>query len=274
MNAYETLGVKPGTSADDVKKAYRKLAQKYHPDKYQDGPEKVEAEKKFKEIQAAYEEVTNPKQQKNMWGHGNPNGFTEMDDIIRAFREAHEGHFHQRRSVPMINVRMSLKEAFEGKKIILNIDGNSINYQIRPGLPPGVGFMDEVPIGDGKKQINVRVDIIDQKFAFRQIGSFDGINFSGDLETVIDVDALDILSGGWIEVQDFLGEKLQVRVPSGFNGGQMLKVANKGYYNWKGQGYTDRGHMFLHVRPVFKAKHEIDKDKLKKLYDEVCGTNA
>ena len=48
---YETLGVSKDASSEDIKKAYRKLARKYHPDINKD----PEAENKFKEINAAYE---------------------------------------------------------------------------------------------------------------------------------------------------------------------------------------------------------------------------
>jgi DnaJ-class molecular chaperone len=49
---YDTLGVKKGASADEIKKAYRKLAAQYHPDK---NPNDASAEEKFKEVQNAYD---------------------------------------------------------------------------------------------------------------------------------------------------------------------------------------------------------------------------
>ena len=56
-NPYEVLGVSPNASDDEVKKAYRDLARKYHPDKYRDSDLADLATEKMKEINAAYEEV-------------------------------------------------------------------------------------------------------------------------------------------------------------------------------------------------------------------------
>ena len=56
-DAYEILGVAKDVNAADLKKAYRKLARKYHPDV---NPDDKEAEKKFKEISAAYDILSNP----------------------------------------------------------------------------------------------------------------------------------------------------------------------------------------------------------------------
>jgi molecular chaperone DnaJ len=58
---YDTLGVKKGASADEIKKAYRKLASKYHPDK---NPGDTSAEEKFKEVQTAYDVLSDPEKRK------------------------------------------------------------------------------------------------------------------------------------------------------------------------------------------------------------------
>ena len=59
MNPYEVLGLKEGASKEEVKKAYRELVKKYHPDQYRDNPLAGLAEEKLKEINEAYNKIMN-----------------------------------------------------------------------------------------------------------------------------------------------------------------------------------------------------------------------
>ncbi len=71
---YDILGLKKGASADEIKRAYRRLAHQYHPDKAKGGS--AEAEKKFKEINEAYQILSDPdkKSRYDQFGHAGVNG--------------------------------------------------------------------------------------------------------------------------------------------------------------------------------------------------------
>jgi molecular chaperone DnaJ len=73
---YDTLGVKKGASADEIKKAYRKLAAKYHPDK---NPGDASAEERFKEVQGAYDVLSDPDKRKQYDTLGSTNGRPGFD---------------------------------------------------------------------------------------------------------------------------------------------------------------------------------------------------
>ena len=62
MDPYQVLGISPGASDDEIKKAYRALSRKYHPDANINNPNKAQAEEKFKEVQQAYDQIMKEKQ--------------------------------------------------------------------------------------------------------------------------------------------------------------------------------------------------------------------
>lgn len=99
---YQTLGLARGASQEEIKKAYRKNALKYHPDK---NPGDKDAERKFKEISEAYEVLSDEKKRQiydqygadalkgaaGMGGGAGPGGFSSMEEALRTFMGAFGG---------------------------------------------------------------------------------------------------------------------------------------------------------------------------------------
>jgi molecular chaperone DnaJ len=135
---YEILGVDRNASADDLKKAYRKLAMKFHPDRNPENP--AEAEEKFKEASEAYEVLSDPQKKarydqyghegvKSAFGQGGFSwgDFHHQGDVEDIFGDVFSAFFgggqrrQQRRGGPTrgrdIQVRysMTIEEAFKGK---------------------------------------------------------------------------------------------------------------------------------------------------------------
>ena len=144
---YEVLGVPKGASADEIKKAYRQMAIKYHPDK---NPGDKEAEDKFKEAAESYDVLSNEDKRRNydQFGHAGVSGAAgggfgggfSMEDIFSQFGDIFGGHFSgfsgfggfgggssrgnrvNRGSDIRIRVKLNLKEVAQGteKKVKIN----------------------------------------------------------------------------------------------------------------------------------------------------------
>lgn len=136
---YEVLGTQKGATADEVKKAYRKKALQYHPDR---NPGDPEAEKKFKEISQAYE-VLGDEKKRQMYDHYGPEGvqgmgrgpqagpqYASMEEALRTFMGAfggdsifesmfggygvEEGLRQQPGASKRVNLSISFEEAIKG----------------------------------------------------------------------------------------------------------------------------------------------------------------
>lgn len=93
---YKMLGLQPGASETEVKKAYRKQALKYHPDKNST----PEAEEMFKKISQAYENITNPKPTNTQSSTNFPHTqFVNPNEIFKMFFENNKNLFHDQNDI-------------------------------------------------------------------------------------------------------------------------------------------------------------------------------
>ena len=136
---YDTLGVERTASDDDVKKAFRKLARQYHPDLHTGEQQKKQSEEKFKEINEAYEILSDQEKRKryDMFGHAGTQGAggAEGFDFGRGgfgdiFNDIFEDFFsgggpgrqrRERGSDLQYNLEVSFEEAISGKEAKLKI---------------------------------------------------------------------------------------------------------------------------------------------------------
>ncbi|MBO9659537.1 MAG: J domain-containing protein, partial [Chitinophagaceae bacterium] len=170
---YTVLGVAKTASADDMKKAYRKLAVKYHPDK---NPGNKEAEEKFKEINDAYEVLSDPEKRKkydrfgenwNRVGEEQAGGFGNYyqggssgrkhynfdgdtsdffggggDDYSDLFGSFFGGQGNRGgRSKPRDtrgSIAISLEDAYNGNAKVFEVNGEKIRIQLKPGAYDGL----------------------------------------------------------------------------------------------------------------------------------------
>ncbi len=157
---YELLGVSRNSSPDDIKKAFRKLALKYHPDKNPDN--KQEAEKKFKEIAEAYEVLSDAdkKAKYDRFGHEGLSGssgraYGSYEDIFENFSDLFEGDSifssffggggarrqRQRGASLRAELTISFKESATGTEKTINLKRNELCDDCRgsgakKGVPP------------------------------------------------------------------------------------------------------------------------------------------
>lgn len=227
MDYYSTLGLKRGASQEEIKKAYRSMAMKHHPDRGGD-------EKKFKEISQAYEVLSDP-QKKSMVDSGldplNPNqnfgnqsGPFEfhfggqhpgMEDIFNHFGFGFQQRVRRNQSVS-ITVEITLEDVMMGKDldaelVLPNGSKKIISITIPKGVETGSQIkyprMGDDSIPDrppGDLIVNVRVL---PHMRFRREAD--------NLVTEKSIDVWDAILGTSINIDTLLGKTLNINIPAG-----------------------------------------------------------
>ena len=247
---YKILGIARDAGPDDIRKAYRKLAMQYHPDR---NPGDKQSEEKFKEINEAYQVLNDPQKRahydrlgsaySNWQGRGEPGDFdwsqwfrgtppgggtrVEYDDVNDLFSEFFSSIFGQTgagtrtrtRAAPGYEqaVTITLKEAYEGTT--RQIQNQQRKFQVR--IPPGVRTGSRVRVAGGGPEgldLYLVVEVAeDERFERR----------GGDLHTTTEVSVFTAILGGEADVETMSG-KVKLSIPAGTQPEQVFRVAGRG----------------------------------------------
>ncbi len=241
---YEVLGVSRKASAEEIKKAYRKLALQYHPDRNQGDKA---AEEKFKEAAEAYEVLNNPdkKSRYDQFGHAGMGGaaggaggmtmediFSQFGDIFEGF-DPFEGFFggggrrrkrgSRQRGIPgsnlRIKVKLSLKEISDGveKKIKLK-KYNSCSQCLGTGAKDSQSFQPCNTCGGSGQITRVTNTILGQMQTSSTCHACDG---AGQVISA----KCDKCNG---EGREYGDETIKIDIPAGVSEGMQLSMSGKG----------------------------------------------
>lgn len=260
MDYYKTLGVPQGATEDEIKKAYRKLAMKHHPDRGGD-------EAEFKKIKEAYERLTSGNTNEHAFGSNGFGGFQDLHDMFNMGRRAggrnwsfDSGWSDELRNPDIsISVPCSLEEAHHGftKEVEFKLPSGELK-RVTVAFPPGthrdikIRFAGEGGVmmqGSPPGDLYVRANI-----ASHSIWRVDG----NDLFAMLEISVWQAMLGTTVEFDDIGGTRMQITVPPGTQSRSQLRLKSKGMNI---RGSTMRGNAFLEVVVRIPALTEEDKNK-------------
>lgn len=289
---YEVLGVDKASSQDDIKKSFRKLAKKYHPDLNQ-GDEA--AQERFKEINEAYEVLGDEEKRKQYdtfgsnfsqgqnfdpsdYGFGgggysySGGGGEDFSDFFNAFFGGGArggGGFNmddlfsqgqrsttQRRPSYNSSLGVSIKDAYTGvtRNVGLNIDGQvrNVDVKIPKGILPGQKLRVKGEKFGVDGDILFEINLQDDKKL-----ELDGL----DIIKTVDVLPWEAALGSEMVVETLNG-KIKVNIPKNIETGKRIRIPKKGYKDRKG----NVGNLFLKINII---NPPTLSDEEKELYEKL-----
>lgn len=241
---YDTLGLKIGSSPEDVKKAYRKQASKYHPDK--EGGD----EEKFKEVQEAYERITNPdkfKKQEQPRHPGNWNVHTirkTWDPYTKSWIDDDQYDNWEPPPRPVIvNFGIDIESTLHEQKRTIEAASHGIP-PTEITVPAGIRNGETIRyFASQEKSDNYNKQPLHVRFMFLPHPTFEVHH--ADLLMIEKVNAMDLMLGANFNVKTIDGKTLNIKVPEGSQHGKQLRIPGKGLVH---RGNTSkRGDMYVIV---------------------------
>ena len=286
---YKILGVAKGSSEKDIRRAYRSLARKYHPDL---NPGDKKAEERFKQINEAYEVLSNADSRRkydlygDQWKHADQfeqqrrrggaspsdlfgvnwgrrsrgprasstGGFPGLDDLLSGLGGDWGGFTGARpsRARPEAPVTVSLEDAFGGTEVTatLTVSGRERRYHVR--IPPGVDNGSVVRISPDKQTDLLITVTVSPHPRFTRKGD--------DLYVEADVPFEDVILGGEAQVQTLDGRQIWVKVPARSQNGQNIRLRGQGMPKLKSP--KSKGDLYVSVRPSLPRETSDDEKEL------------
>ena len=252
-NHYQTLGVDRNASADEIKKAYRKLANLYHPDK--EGGSKL----KFQELQEAYDILGN-QQKRSEYDNpvnvnfgagfgGQPFNFDTIFDIFGA-RFQHPGQQPQQRAQARMTLWVTLADVAQGGRKTISVGSHQGTHAIEIDIPVGIND------GDSVQYAGMAPGGADLIIQFRIHQTPQWQRQGQNLYTEQDVTVWDCILGTDVTIRDILGNQLSLTIPPLTQPGTILRLRGRGLPHHQ----IASGDLLIRVRATIPE--QIDADLL------------
>ena len=288
---YEILGVKKTASEDELKKAYRDLAKKYHPDKNKGNKE---AENRFKEISEAYAVLSDSDKRsqydrlgREAFGPGGANPFAGFDfsefmgggaggrgrrtttssrrggaqginitDIFGdLFGGGGGGGFEPEPQEMQAEVAIDFRDAIQGSTMALNVNGD----QIKVKVPEGIADGQQVRVKRGNMPLRITVRVRSHPFFERK---------GDDIHIELPITVGEAIRGAEVEVPTIYGPS-RIRVPAGTQAGRTMRLTGKGVKKKSGAG-----DQYVRIMVVVPAEAPADAvDAIEEAYRESPRAN-